>query len=339
MEKDDEEDSQISSSLPQYLASVFGWKDKQSLDNSDTTQSKQLCSISNTKEINELSPVLFDSNSHITKPNVTRDIIPDIEIHNGLETNCITIEKHVRQLSAYSCPSECCCLSECNEMIGKTVSFLVIVTQGIHNICTYTHLLYVHIQLHVHIHTHYMYIPTSCTYAYPLYVHIHAYYMYIYIPITCTYTYLLHVHIHTHYLYMYIPIICTYTYPLHVHIHTHYMYMYIPTSCTYPLHVHIHTHYMHIHTHYMYMYMYIPTSYTYPLHVHIHTNYMYIYIPTICTYTYPLHVHIHIHYMYMYIPTSCTYPLHVHIHTHYMYMYITYHYITYVRIYMKYTVL
>ena len=272
MEKDDEEDSQISSSLPQYLASVFGWKDKQSLDNSDTTQSKQLCSISNTKEINELSPVLFDSNSHITKPNVTRDIIPDIEIHNGLETNCITIEKHVRQLSAYSCPSECCCLSVCNEMIGKTVSFLVIVTQGIHNICTYTHLLYVHIQLHVHIHTHYMY-------------------------------------------------------------------MYIPTSCTYPLHVHIHTHYMHIHTHYMYMYMYIPTSYTYPLHVHIHTNYMYIYIPTICTYTYPLHVHIHIHYMYMYIPTSCTYPLHVHIHTHYMYMYITYHYITYVRIYMKYTVL
>ena len=269
MEKDDEEDSQISSSLPQYLASVFGWKDKQSLDNSDTTQSKQLCSISNTKEINELSPVLFDSNSHITKPNVTRDIIPDIEIHNGLETNCITIEKHVRQLSAYSCPSECCCLSVCNEMIGKTVSFLVIVTQGIHNICTYTYLLYVHIQLHVHIHTHYMYmymyIPTSCTYAYPLYVHIHAYYMYIYIPTTCTYTYLLHVHIHTHYLYMYIP--------------------------------------------------------------------------TICTYTYPLHVHIHIHYMYMYIPTSCTYPLHVHIHTHYMYMYITYHYITYVRIYMKYTVL
>ena len=194
MEKDDEEDSQISSSLPQYLASVFGWKDKQSVD---TDQTNQLHSISNTKEINELSPVLFDSDSHMTKSN---------SIAADIETNSITIEKHISQASAYNCPPECCCLSECNEMIGKTVSFLVIVTQGIH----------------VHIYTHYIYIyiPTTFTYTYPLHVHIHTHYIYIYIPTSCTYTYPLHVHIHTHYMYIYIPTTCTYTYPLHVHIHT-----------------------------------------------------------------------------------------------------------------------
>lgn len=108
----EEEDSQIESSLPRYLATIFGFKE--TMDATDHNHSPNDHTPTDHTP-SDHSPLLFQS--------------PDEELNNQLLDDHLQSITTIAKQQEYAPPPGCVTLNDCN-LIGQLVSVLALVTQG-----------------------------------------------------------------------------------------------------------------------------------------------------------------------------------------------------------------